>query len=96
MLEIEVFKINGDCPVHKVGDRITIEGSRIILEKTDSLCIHALTTLLHYVVALDNGVDPVTLGLSTPRDKKVVYLQCLDPGKPLTDGGTVFFRCKRI
>lgn len=96
MLEIEVFDVRGSCPVHKVGDRITIDGPKIVLEKTDALCVHALSTLLHYVVALDNGVDPVKLGLTTSKEKGVAYLQCLDPGEPFTDGGTVIFRCKRL
>lgn len=96
MLEIEVFDVRGRCPVHKVGDIITIDGPKIMLEKTDAICVHALSTLLHYVVALDNGVDPVKLGLTTSKEKGVAYLQCLDPGKPFTDGGTVFFRCKRL
>ena len=96
MLEIEVFDVCGYCPVHKVGDRITIEGPRIVPEETDALCVHALSTLLHYVVALDNGVDPVKLGLTTSKEKDVAYLQCLDPGKPFTHGGTVIFRCKKL
>ncbi len=95
-MEIEVFDVRGSCPVHKVGDRITIDGPKIVLEKTDALCVHALSTLLHYVVALDNGVDPVKLGLTTSKEKGVAYLQCLDPGEPFTDGGTVIFRCKRL
>ena len=96
MLEIEVFDVRGSCPIHRVGERITIDGAKIVLEKTDSLCVHALPSLLHYVVALDNGVDPIKLGLTTPKEKGVAYLQCLDPGKPITDGGTVIFRCKRL
>jgi uncharacterized repeat protein (TIGR04076 family) len=61
MLEIEVIEIRGYCPVHKIGDKITIEGAKIILEKTDALCIHALSVILHYAVALDEGADPVSL-----------------------------------
>ncbi|MEM3553840.1 MAG: TIGR04076 family protein, partial [Candidatus Bathyarchaeia archaeon] len=67
MLEIEVVEIRGNCPVHRVGDRITIEGPRIVLERTDALCTHALSVLLHYVVALDEGADPVKLGLTKPE-----------------------------
>jgi len=49
MLEIVVNEIKGYCPVYKVGDRITIDDLEIVLEKTDALCTHALSTLLHYV-----------------------------------------------
>lgn len=94
MLEIEVCQIRGICPVYKVGDRMVINGARILLDKTDAVCIHALSTLLHYVVALEEGVDPVKLGLS--KDKEHAYMQCVDPGKPYTEGGTVIFECRRV
>jgi len=96
MLEIEVYEIKGRCPVHRVGDKIVIDGPRLLLEKTDSVCIHALSSLLHYVVALDRGVDPVELGLTKPDDREHAYIQCVDPWEPYTHGGTVIYRCRRI
>jgi uncharacterized repeat protein (TIGR04076 family) len=94
MLEIEVCEIKGKCPVHKVGDKIVVDGPRIVLEQTDAVCVHALSSLLHYVIALDEGVDPRKLGLSKEREN--AYIQCVDPGEPYTSGGTVIFRCRRI
>lgn len=94
MLQIKVCEIRGYCPVYRVGDKMTIEGARILLDKTDAVCIHALSILLHYVVALDEGADPVKLGLS--KDKEHAYMQCVDPGEPYTEGGTVIFDCYRI
>ena len=94
MLEIEVCEIRGRCPVYRVGDKMTIEGPRILLNKTDAVCVHALSTLLHYVVALEEGADPVKLGLS--KDRGHSYMQCVDPGEPYTEGGTVVFECCRI
>ncbi len=94
MLEIEVCKIRGICPVYRVGNRMIIDGPRILLDKTDAVCIHALSTLLHYVIALDEGVDPLKLGLS--KNKEHAYMQCVDPGEPYTKGGTVIFDCRRI
>jgi len=96
VLEIEVCEVDGYCPVHKAGDKIVIDGPRIVLEMTDALCIHALSTLLHYVVALDEGVDSVKLGLTKPEDRLHAYIQCVDPGEPYTHGGTVIFRCRRV
>jgi len=55
LLEIEVVEIRGKCPVHKVGDKIVIDGASIVLDRTDALCIHALSVILHYAVALDEG-----------------------------------------
>jgi len=94
MLEIEVCEIRGYCPVYKVGDKAVVDGAEIVLEKTDAVCIHALSSLLHYVVALDEGVDPRKLGLS--KEKENAYIQCVDPGEPYTNGGTVIFKCRRI
>ena len=96
MLEIEVCEIRGKCPVYKVGDKIVVDDPKIVLRETDALCTHALSSLLHYVLALEEGADPVKLGLSKPEDREHAYIQCVDPGKPYTDGGTVIFRCRRI
>lgn len=95
MLEIKVVEVRGNCPVYKAGDRITIQGPRIILDKTDAICIHALPVILNYAVALDKGVDPVELGLTKPEDKWNAYVQCLDPWKPYTEGGTVVFKIRK-
>ena len=76
MLEIEVVEVRGRCPVHKVGDKIVIDGASIVLDRTDALCIHALSVILHYAVALDEGADPVKLGLTKPEDRENAYV-CL-------------------
>jgi len=61
-----------------------IDGPEIVMEETDAICIHALAPLLHYAV-------PRKLGLS--KEKDVAYIQCVDPGEPYTEGGTVIFKC---
>jgi len=92
---IEVCEVRGKCPVHKVGDKIVVDGTEIVLGETDALCQHALSGLLHYTVALEHGVDPAVLGLTKPEDGEHAYLQCVDPGDPYTDGGTVVFKITR-
>ena len=91
MLEIEVCEIRGKCPVYKVGDKIIVDDPKIVLRETDALCTHALSSLLHYVLVLEEGVDPVKLGLSRPLDRQPAYIQCADPGQPSTNGGTGHF-----
>ena len=61
---IKVKEIRGNCAVFKGGEKIVIEGAEINLKETDKICIHALPPLLHYVIALREGVDPVKLGLA--------------------------------
>ena len=96
MLEIDVVEVRGYCPVHKVGDKIVIADPEIVLEKTDALCTHALSSLLHYVLVLEQGADPVSLGLSKKEDGAHAYIQCVDPGEPYTEGGTVIFRISKV
>ena len=96
MLEIVVHEIRGKCPVYKIGDKMVIDDPEIVLEKTDALCMHALSTLLHYALILEHNGCPVELGLTTPDDPDHAYMQCVDPGKPYTEGGTVIFKCRRI
>ena len=40
--------------------------------------------------------SPVALGLTTSEDPAHAYMQCVDPGPPYTEGGTVIFRCRKI
>ncbi|AIU69317.1 hypothetical protein TEU_02590 [Thermococcus eurythermalis] len=87
-LEIVVKEVRGKCPVFKKGDRIVVEGPRVKLDETDAVCTHAFASLLPYIVALRKGIKPSELGLGK-GDK--AYVQCLDPGPPYTDGGTVIF-----
>jgi len=60
MLEIEVVEVRGKCPVYKVGDKITIDGPRIVLEKTDALCIHArsITSTLPIRLCTNRNIIP--------------------------------------
>ena len=82
--------------MYKVGDKITIDDPKILLGKTDALCTHALSTLLHYVTILEHDWCPVKLGLTTRQNSDHAYMQCVDPGAPYTEGGTVIFECRRI
>lgn len=93
-LLIKVVKINGECAVHSLGDEIVVNGPEIDLEKTDRICIHALAPILHYTVALREGVAPKKLGLA--KKGECAYIHCPDPGEPYTNGGNVIFEIKRF
>ena len=96
MLEITVDEIKGKCPIYKIGDRIVIDGPEIVMEKTDALCTHALSTILHYSTILDQEWVALELGLTRDGDENHAYMQCADPGQPYTEGGTVIFRCRKL
>ena len=93
-LVISVKEIRGNCPVFSVGDKIVVESPKIIAEKTDNICVHAFGCMLSMIVALSRGISFKKLGLATEEGEKG-YFQCLDPGKPYTNGGTVLFEIKR-
>lgn len=93
-LVISVKEIHGSCPVFKVGDRIVVESPKVVVEKTSNICIHAFGCVLSMIVPLSRGISFRQLGLTTKEGEKG-YIQCLDPGKPYTNGGTVIFEIKR-
>jgi len=93
-LVVTVKKIQGKCPVFKVGDKIILESPKVILEKTTNICIHTFGCMLSMIVPLSRGISFKQLGLATEEGEKG-YLQCLDPGRPYTDGGTVLFEIER-
>jgi len=93
-LVITVKEIRGKCPVFRVGDRLVVESPKIVVKETDNLCIHALGCMLSMIVPLSYGISFKRLGLAKEEGEKG-YVQCLDPGKPYTNGGTVLFEIKR-
>ena len=93
-LVITVKEIRGNCPVFNVGDRIVVESPKIVVDKTDNICVHAFGCMLSIIVAISRGISFKQLGLAK-ENGETGYIQCLDPGKPYTDGGTVLFEMKR-
>lgn len=96
-LIIIVKEIVGKCPVYKIGDKIVIDrGYKVNLSQTDAICMHSLSSIMPYYVALSNGVKPKDLGLAGEgSDKENAFVQCLDPCK-YTGGGTVIFEIKIV
>jgi len=93
-LIVSVKEIRGKCPVFKVGDKIVVESPKIVVENTDNICVHAFGCVLSMIVPLSHGISFKKLGLATEEGEKG-YIQCLDPGKPYTNGGTVLFEISR-
>jgi uncharacterized repeat protein (TIGR04076 family) len=93
-LVITAKEIRGKCPVFRVGDKIIVETPKIVLKETDAFCVHAFGSMLSMITALSRGISFKELGLAT-KEGNVGYIQCLDPGSPYTDGGTVIFEIRR-
>ena len=90
-LTVRVIEVKGRCPVYQVGDVFCIlEGWK--LQAKQPVCLHGLTALMPYYVALSRGIPPSELGLG---DAETATVQCLDPCER-TGGGTVIFAIRPV
>ncbi|MGQ4833592.1 MAG: TIGR04076 family protein [Candidatus Asgardarchaeia archaeon] len=92
-VEIYVEKIDGYCPIYKVGDKIIVDSYFINSKKSANVCIHAFGAMMTLLSAFSHGTSARKLGIGSEDD--VGFLQCPDPGPPLTSGGTVTFKLIR-
>ncbi len=93
-LIITVKDVKGNCPVFNIGEKIVVESPKIIVDKTDNICVHAFGCMLSMLIPLSRGISFKKLGLAK-EEGETGYIQCLDPGKPYTEGGTVLFEIRR-
>ncbi len=93
-IKITVKKIKGYCPLYKVGDTIIFDKYYIDSSKSAPVCIHALLSMTSVVYAASHGVNLDDIGIGDNPDEG--YINCPDPGPPLTKGGTVLFKIERI
>ncbi len=92
-IRIRVHEIKGTCPVFKKNDQMVFDGPELVKGETDAYCVWASTAFLPYLLAVRYGVPATDIGLSNVKDR--YFVQCLDPGPPLTSGGTVIFEMVR-
>jgi uncharacterized repeat protein (TIGR04076 family) len=81
---LTVKESRGNCPYYKVGDKITFDGGEIIKDKSDRLCLYALSALTPYLTALYRD---------TPKSdwiNRKEVIQCPDANRP------VIFKVERI
>ena len=94
-LHVTVIEVIGKCPVYQIGNSFQLKNGYIIdPAKSSGICMHSLSSLLPYHVALSHGVSPHSIGLNKKNENKG-YVQCLDPCK-FTGGGTVVFEVEVI
>lgn len=87
---VEAVEVKGKCAAGiKVGDKTVIDGACVDLEKSDKFCLYALTSIFPTIFACRLGFDMAKIRL--PQS----VVQCLDPGEPYTQGGTVYFKITR-
>jgi len=90
---VQVKEVRGNCALgYKPGDTFTIE-KFYVKDTGKGVCLHVLASMLTLLAPLLKGVPATALGIG--RDNDTGYVQCPDPGKPYTCGGTVVFELKR-
>jgi len=73
-LVIRVIEIIGNCLVYKFGDKIIIDvGYKLNVKETDTICMHSLSSLVPYCVALSKGTSSNSLGLSKKEVKNSTF-----------------------
>ena len=95
-LLVEVVRIEGRCDAYEVGDSFRVERGWLLVAERP-VCMHALSALLPYYVALSRGVTPRELGLAREggEESDAAFLRCPDPCD-ITGGGSVTFRVRTI
>lgn len=89
----KVERVNGHCPIYKVGDKIVFENFYLCSRKSADICLHALGSMTSLVSPFLHGSSAVELGIG--QKENTGYMQCPDPGQPYTQGGTVIFELSR-
>ncbi|MDR3589461.1 MAG: TIGR04076 family protein [Negativicutes bacterium] len=90
-LVITAKEVKGRCAAGiKAGDKIVLRGANISLTESDKVCGFAFANIYPVVFAARLGNDLKDLGLVERT------VQCIDPGPPYTEGGTVFFEIKAL
>lgn len=88
-LVITAREVRGCCSAGiKAGDRIVLRGPNISLEESDRVCGIAFASIYPIIFAARLGKDLKDLGLAERM------VQCIDPGPPHSEGGTVFFEIR--
>ncbi len=90
---LEVEKVEGYCPLYKVGDKIVLRNFYIDSRKSANICMHLFAAFSTLLSAFAHGSSAIDLGIGKTEDTG--YLQCPDPGPPYTKGGTVLFKLTR-
>ncbi len=93
-VRVIVERVEGYCALgYKVGDEFIVEGYYIPRGQNVRICLHALNSMLTILIPLLKGYSAREMGIGPCDD--IAYVQCPDPGKPYTSGGTVLFKLIR-
>ena len=84
VFEFTVCSVDGYCPIYSVGDKMVVDGNRIVMDQHKDLCNYALMSLKKKAASL---VD------SENCEEQV---KCMEKCAEYANGGFVLFSCKRL
>jgi uncharacterized repeat protein (TIGR04076 family) len=91
-LIIVAKEIYGKCPVYKRGHEVIIKNGYILkVDKQTSICMHSLSSLMPFYIALSRKISSKELGLT--KEGENAFFQCPDPYK-FKGGDTAVFEIK--
>jgi len=94
-VEVVVKEVRGCCAAcYKPGDFFVVREFYILENQREKICLHALSSMLTLLMPFLKGVSAKDLGIGSTDD--IGYVQCPDPGKPYTCGGSVLFELRRM
>lgn len=94
-VRVTVKEVRGHCAAgYKPGDSFEVESFYIRPSQGVRICLHALSSMLTLLLPFLKGFPADRLGIGSSAD--VGYVQCPDPGKPYTCGGTAVFELRRF
>mgnify|MGYP001772666356 CR=1 FL=1 len=90
---VRVREVRGYCAAgYEEGDSFEIRRFYIESCGNAKICLHALSSMLTLLSPFLKGVPAEALGIGKGD---LGYVQCPDPGRPYTCGGTVIFELRR-
>ncbi|RLE47749.1 MAG: TIGR04076 family protein [Candidatus Methanomethylicota archaeon] len=93
-VRVSIIEVRGYCAAgYKPGDSFTIEWFYLQPKQDLKICLHAINAMTSLLLPFLKGISAKQLGIGEEDD--VGYIQCPDPGKPYTSGGTVVFKLER-
>jgi len=93
-VRIIVKEVRGCCAVgYNPGDEFIVERFYVVCRHNTRICLHALIAMSTLLSAFLKGFSAREIGIGEEDD--IGYLQCPDPGKPYTAGGTIIFELRR-
>ncbi|MBI4776672.1 MAG: TIGR04076 family protein [Deltaproteobacteria bacterium] len=95
-LKVTIKEIRGMCSVYEIGDEFLIDRGYVLRTERDlPICMHSLSALMPFYVALSKGVLAENLGLAAEGVPEVALVHCPDPCKS-PRGGTVLMEIRPL